>query len=136
MPLRSAPINPHWVLEGSPNARNCELSRSADGASTTFLWDCSPGKFRWRYDVDETIHILQGRVIIDEGDGLPLALGPGDVVFFPAGAAVTWTIEEHLRKLAFFRCAVPGPVALAVRILRRGRYFIRLGRSMLRLSSR
>ena len=42
-------------------------------------------------------------------------LGPGDVVFFPAGAVVHWTVETHVRKLAFFRRQLPKPLALLSR---------------------
>lgn len=37
----------------------------------TLVWDCTPGKFMWHYDQDETVHILEGRVVLDEGIGAP-----------------------------------------------------------------
>ncbi len=111
MNLRPAPINPDWVIDGSPTARNLELSRSPDGLARTVLWDCTPGRFQWIYDIDETIHILEGSVMLDDGVAGPRRYGPGDVVFFPAGAIVQWTVEIHVRKLAFFRRGLPAPIA-------------------------
>jgi uncharacterized cupin superfamily protein len=112
--LKPAPINPYWILGGSPQARNSELTRSSDGRAMTLLWDCTPGTFIWHYDEDETVHILEGRLVLDDGVGLPKRFGPGDVVFFPAGAAVKWHVEEHVRKLAFFHRPLPKFVSLAM----------------------
>ena len=123
--LRPAPINPDWILEGNPFARNSELSRSRDGTATTLIWDCTPGKFEWHYNTDETIHILQGSIVLDDGNGPPRRLGPGDVVFFPAGAVVKWHVEQHVRKLAFFRRTLPAPIAFAMRSIRRARRLLR-----------
>jgi len=123
--LKPAPINPDWILEGSPTARNAQLASSGDRQSRTLVWDCSAGKFMWRYDEDETIHILKGLVVLDDGVGTPRELGPGDVVFFPAGAVVKWHVKEHVRKLAFFRRALPRPIILALGAMRRLRRLAR-----------
>ncbi len=113
--LKPAPIQPDWILEGNPVARNAQLARSADRSSCTLIWDCTPGKFVWHYDIDETIHVLEGSIVLDDGVAPARRLGPGDVVFFPAGAVVNWTVETHVRKLAFFRRQLPMPVAIVVR---------------------
>ena len=117
--LQPAPINPDWVRSGTPIARNRLLSRSEDTTACTLVWDCTPGEFEWRYDVDETIHILFGRVVLDDGTQAPRRLGPGDVVFFPAGARVYWKVEEHVRKLAFFRRTLPRPLTALIGLYRR-----------------
>ena len=117
--LRPAPINPDWVIDGEPMARNAELFRSKDGLACTLVWDCTPGRFRWIYDIEETIHVLEGSIVLDDGDAPPRRYGPGDVVFFPAGACVQWTVETHVRKLAFFRRPLPKPLALASATVRR-----------------
>ena len=115
--LAPSPINKDWILEGSPEARSAILSRSEDQTACTVMWSCTPGKFRWIYDFDETIHFLEGSVIIDDGAG-PRRLGPGDVVFFPAGTSAVWTVESAVRKLAFCRKALPAPLGAAVNMLR------------------
>ncbi len=123
--LQSSPINRDWIHEGNPVARNAILSRSHDGTATTLVWDCTPGKFEWHYDTDETIHILEGTVVLDDGNAPPRRLGPGDVVFFPAGAVVRWSVETHVRKLAFFRRTLPKPVAMVTRAISRTRSLMR-----------
>lgn len=114
--LSSAPIRADWVLEGQPTARNTVLARSADRTAMTMLWDCTAGAFRWVYDQDETIHIIEGGVSLTLDDGRVEVLGPGDVVFFPAGTAATWRVDAYVRKLAVFRESVPQPMALLVRL--------------------
>jgi uncharacterized protein len=126
--LKPAPINPNWILEGSPHARNSELTRSSDGRAMTLLWDCTPGKFIWHYNEDETIYILKGRLVLDDGFGPPKQFGPGDVVLFPAGAAVKWHVEEHVRKLAFLHRPIPKYVGLAMNAIGRT---IRLARRLI-----
>ena len=115
--LMPSPINGDWVLEGAPEARSAILSRSADQTACTIMWSCTAGKFRWIYDFDETIHFLEGSVVIDDGEG-PRRVGPGDVVFFPAGTSAVWTVETYVRKLAFCRKALPAPIGAAVKMLR------------------
>ncbi len=114
--LSSAPIRPDWVMQGTPQARNTVLARSADRTAMTMLWDCTAGVFRWVYDQDETIHIIEGGVTITLDDGRVEVLGPGDVVFFPAGASATWQVDTYVRKLAVFRESVPQLMAMLVRL--------------------
>ena len=112
--LKSAPIRPEWVLEGRPAARNRVLSKSRDGTAITLLWDCTAGVFNWVYDTDETIHILEGEVLLTDANGTR-RIGAGDVVFFPAGSRATWRVDCYVRKLAFFRYALPRPLALWIK---------------------
>ncbi len=123
--LKPAPINPGWVRAGTPVARNALLSASRDRSACTLVWDCTPGEFDWHYDSDETIHILEGSVVLDDGCAPPRRLGPGDVVLFPQGAVVRWTIETHVRKIAFLRRPLPKPVALMSRAVGKAERVIR-----------
>ena len=116
--LTPRPINPDWILDGNPVARGTELWRSQDGMSCTIVWECTPGQFEWHYDTDETIQVLEGAMVLDDGLGPARRLGPGDVVFFPCGSVVRWTVEEKVRKLAFFRRTLPAPVAALTRLAR------------------
>ena len=114
--LRPAPIEPSWIISGNPVATNAPLSTSADGMSTTVVWECTEGQFEWHYDFDETIHFLEGAVLI-EGDGLPpTRFLPGDVLFFKKGAVARWTVESKVRKLAFCRKTVPALLGLSLRV--------------------
>jgi len=84
--LKPSPIEPSWIIEGNPEARSHRLSVSADGAATTLIWSCTEGKFNWYYDIDETIMILEGSIVL-ESEGLPpKRYGVGDVIFFRGGA--------------------------------------------------
>lgn len=112
--LNPSPIYPDWVLEGKPVARNQVLSRSADGTATTFLWDCTAGRFNWHYDVDETVYIIEGGVVVKDGSGTRI-LSVGDTIFFPAGARAEWYVENYVRKIAFCRTPLPRMLVLAKR---------------------
>ncbi len=125
--LRPAPINPAWILEGAPVAKCVVLSQSKDGAATTVIWECSEGKFNWFYDRDETLHIFEGAVVLDEGLPTERHVGAGDLVFFPAGSRARWHVKSPVRKLAFVRRAMPGPMAAAINILRKVKSLISPG---------
>jgi uncharacterized cupin superfamily protein len=110
--LQACPIRPHWVLEGNPQARSHVLSSSADGTATTVIWDCSAGRFKWNYGVDETIYFIEGSVTIRDQAGVDHQLKAGDTVFFPAGSSAEWTVEKYIRKVAFLRTPLPWQVQL------------------------
>jgi uncharacterized cupin superfamily protein len=102
--LKSAPINPAWIIEGAPAARNCRVAGSSDHSAWTMLWDCTAGKFFWIYKVDETVHVLQGSVTVTV-DGTVKTLRTGDIAFF--------------RKLAFCQKPVPAMLGMPLRLVRR-----------------
>jgi uncharacterized cupin superfamily protein len=105
--LRSAPIPADWVIEGNPQARSRRLSTSPDTTSSTMVWTCTPGKFHWHYNVDETLYILEGEVFVTDSNDEVRRLGPGDVVFFPAGSHSVWRVTKDIRKIAFCRQSMP-----------------------------
>jgi uncharacterized protein len=116
--LRPGALNPDWIISGEPNIRSAILSRSQDGECFTALWECSEGTFRWNYSFDETLHFLEGSVTFDDGSGVPHIAGPGDVVYFPKGASVIWTVHSRVLKLAVCRSVLPAPLAVPIRWLR------------------
>ncbi|HEY8571426.1 cupin domain-containing protein [Phenylobacterium sp.] len=107
--LEPAPIRPEWVMEGQPLARSAELSRSPDGTALTALWDCTAGTFNWFFAGDETVHILEGEVLVSGDDGVR-TLKAGDVALFPAGTWSTWRVPQYVKKVAFCRDPLPKPV--------------------------
>jgi uncharacterized cupin superfamily protein len=129
LPLNSCPIYPTWILEGIPVARNTVLSYSADGNASTLIWDCTAGRFNWFYDVDETIYVLEGGMVIRDvgGGGSARRLSAGDSIFFPKGARAEWTVETYIRKIAFCRTPLPWPLAFAKRVLRFLKRKLRIG---------
>ena len=113
--MHSAPINPDWIIDGTPVARMAELSRSRDGTTVSVAWDCTAGTFRWYFGIDETVHILAGSVAVAGEDGVERQLNPGDVALFHAGSWTTWRVETYVRKLAFCRHAMPAPLGFMLR---------------------
>jgi uncharacterized cupin superfamily protein len=112
--LEDHPINPDWVLEGEPRARISEWAESVDGTTSHWTWDCTAGRFRWYYDVDETIVIVDGSVTLQVDDEPPVLLGVGDAAYFPAGHWVTWCVDSYVRKHAVVRVPVPRTMRYAV----------------------
>jgi uncharacterized cupin superfamily protein len=123
------PIRPEWIIEGAPQARALKLSGSADGTASTYLWDCTAGRFNWFYSFDETFHILEGGVLLVEPSGASRHVGPGDTVFFPDGSQAEWTVERYVKKLAFCRTPLPGSLVSARNALRRVKRLVRGGSS-------
>lgn len=117
--MKPCPVNPAWIVEGAPVARNLILSRSLDGSATALLWDCTHGIFHWHYDVDETVYVLEGSAVICDDHGAERAIRAGDHVLFRAGSHAVWRVENYVRKVAFCRSPVPAPLMLAVRALRK-----------------
>lgn len=73
--------------------------RSEDGAQTyeTGLWRVLgelPEPFHYVFELDETIHVIEGEVVISVDGGPTLELGPGDVASFAAGSSATWRIAR------------------------------------------
>jgi hypothetical protein len=124
--LQSAPIDPSWILSGTPIARNRVLFNSSDASGWTMLWECTAGEFRWQYRVDEIIHFLDGGVIVTDESGVTTVYGPGDVACFRAGTAATWRIDSYVRKLAFCQHQMPAPIGLPMRLWRRAQKAVRL----------
>jgi uncharacterized cupin superfamily protein len=124
--LKSAPINPAWIIEGAPAARNCKVAGSSDHSAWTMLWDCTAGKFLWVYKVDETVHVLEGSVAVTVG-GTVKTLRTGDIAFFPAGCVAHWHVENYVRKLAFCQKPVPAIIGMPLRLVRRALSQLRKG---------
>jgi hypothetical protein len=51
-------------------------------------------RFPYEFELNETIHVLEGRVEIAVEEGPTLDLGAGDVASFPAGARAVWRVYE------------------------------------------
>jgi uncharacterized cupin superfamily protein len=118
--LAPLPIQPSWILQGSPVARYRVISRSSDATARTVIWDCTAGRFNWFYDIDETVYVLEGAASIkDSMTGQSRLVSAGESVLFRAGSQAEWTVDNYIRKVAFFRNPVPGFALLAIRIVRK-----------------
>jgi uncharacterized protein len=117
--LTPAPIPKDWILEGNPVASNRYFSSNADNTARSCIWDCTAGRFNWFYDIDETVCLLEGSVIIkDLQNGISSALKAGDTIFFPAGSRAEWTVESYVRKFAFLRTPPTPAVQFVWRVSR------------------
>ncbi len=117
--LNLQPIDPSWILEGTPVARVKFMSGSSDGLSNTYIWDCTAGRFNWKYSFDETACILEGSVVVKDERGVPHTLKVGDTMFFPAGSNADWTVDAYVRKVAILRYPMSPPLVLIARIYNR-----------------
>jgi uncharacterized cupin superfamily protein len=112
--LVAKPISPDWVLEGTPETRSKELSRSRDRTAYTMVWDCTAGRFNWHYSKDETLVVLDGEAFVTDAGGTERRIGPGDVVYFAAGTSSAWRVPNYILKVAFLRHTMPRPLGLVV----------------------
>lgn len=117
--MADAPIEPSWIIAGEPVARVSLHSRSGDEMASTAVWDCTAGEFRWFFDWDETVIILEGEVHVTAQDGTQRTLRAGEIGYFAGGTWATWRIDSYVRKIAFCRKRFPAPVALAYRLRNR-----------------
>ncbi len=101
--FRAAPLRPEQILDGTPEARTHDIGRSPDRNLSVNLWDCTAGRFRWVFDTDEIIHVLEGTVTITPEGGTARTLVVGDVAYFPSGLVTVWEIPTYLKKLAVHR---------------------------------
>lgn len=106
-PLKPAPIDPSCIEEGTPIASGTTFAESPDRRLSSGLWECTAGKFKVDFPLDEIIHILAGEVIVhEEGDRGVYTLRPGDAAYFPLGLVTHWEVPRFVRK--FFVVRVPG----------------------------
>lgn len=116
--LLPSPINPSWIIEGNPQASSRVLSKSKDGSAWTAVWECTEGKFDWHYDLDETILILEGSIVLESDTSPPIRYGVGDVILFREGTHARWHVEGYVKKLAFLRSVNPALIGFGLRALR------------------
>jgi uncharacterized cupin superfamily protein len=105
--LQPRPIAASCIEEGAPVARCRTLTESPDKRLSSGLWECSAGKFKVIFALDEIVHILEGGVEVrEEGTDAVLKLDPGDAAYFPMGLVTHWNVPRFVKK--FFVVRVPG----------------------------
>jgi uncharacterized cupin superfamily protein len=114
--LKPSPIEPSWIVEGNPVAQSSLISKSPDGLAWTVVWQCSEGKFNWYYDMDESLLILEGSIVLESDTMPPTRYGPGDTIFFRDGVHARWHVEDRVRKLAFCRKTPPAWIGFGLRL--------------------
>ena len=116
--LTDAPINPDWIVSGTPHARAGLHSPSIDGRASTHIWDCTEGSFWWTFGDDETVVILEGQVRVTTERGETRTLGHGDIAYFAGGTRALWEVDGYVRKIAFCRQVIT-PARMLRAMLRR-----------------
>lgn len=122
--LEASPIDPSWIVEGTPDAKCANLVRLGDNWTCVDHWSCTAGKFRWHYAFDETILILEGEALIEDDRGNQYRATPGTTLFFPDGSAANWHVPEYVRKIAFNQKHVPSYFHKALRAFAKVRRMI------------
>ena len=82
---------------------------------SSYIWDCTAGRFNWFYEAEETIYVIAGGVVVRDDAGAARRLSAGDTYFFRAGARAEWHVEDYIRKFALIRTPLPRPLVLAKR---------------------
>jgi uncharacterized cupin superfamily protein len=63
-------------------------------------WESEPGISRWEFlSRGEFIHVIAGRMTVQEDGQEPLELTTGMSAVFPMGWTGIWTVHETLRKV-------------------------------------
>ena len=62
------------------------------------VWRSEPGKWRIAYTEQEYCHLLEGRSIVTDAEGLAVSLVAGDSFVIPRGFIGTWEVVETTTK--------------------------------------
>jgi hypothetical protein len=112
--LQPSPVDPSWIVSGSPTFRANVFERLPHMSTISGLWECTgPAKFVWHYGVDEAIYILEGSAEV-EYLGKKFTLKAGDSTTFISGTQATWVVSDRVKKT--YRIENPGRL---VRMMRR-----------------
>lgn len=68
------------------------------GIASWPIWTKEVSEFPWTYDDAETCYFLEGDVVVTPDGGLPVKMGKGDLVTFPAGMSCVWNIRSDVKK--------------------------------------
>ena len=87
-------------LSGDITVRGQVFFQDEQRKITTGTWECEPGESRWEFVTrGEVIHVLSGRMTVQQ-DGEPaVELSAGSDAVFPVGWKGNWTVHETLRKV-------------------------------------
>lgn len=95
-PYRPAPER---ILAGDPVQRAWNHHSSPDGRFHTGVWEGQPGRWAVQFTETEFCHLLSGRIVVTDADGLARTFQAGDSLVMPAGFHGTWEVLETCRKL-------------------------------------
>lgn len=114
--LAPRPIDPTWIVAGTPQARARALDFGEGRMISAMIWESTAGTFDWRYGSDEVIHVLTGEAELTMADGTIKPIKAGDTVFFPGHQIVRWHIPAYLKKVALNTPEISIPRQIAHRV--------------------
>lgn len=117
--LDPEPINPDWIVRGTPTARSKKLLTNGDWTANVVVWECTPGTFHWHYTRDETIYVLAGEAFISTGMDEQRRFAAGDLGFFPNGLVCNWQITQTFRKFVVQKETMLAPLGLSVKVFKK-----------------
>ncbi|XP_074268455.1 uncharacterized protein LOC141591863 [Silene latifolia] len=97
--------NPRIIVEKLPS----ESRLSELGVKSWPKWACPPGRYKLRYDEQETCYLVKGKVRAyfkkddDDDNGDYVEFGAGDLVIIPKGLACTWDVSLSVDKFYKFQ---------------------------------
>jgi uncharacterized cupin superfamily protein len=128
---RTAPLatRPDWEFEGAQATQVTLLHASGDGAVTTYLWECRPGRLSFSCPREWTIYVARGALQVEDEHGFHNHLSAGSSALFPAGSHAKWLLEQHAQLVVFCRDPLPRLYRLSGWLNRQLRKVARLKRS-------
>ncbi|MCK1590055.1 cupin domain-containing protein [Bradyrhizobium sp. 169] len=72
--------------------------KSPTDATTTGVWECTPGRWRRQVAEAEFSTFLSGRCTFTPDGGQTIAIEPGDSIYFHPNTNGEWNIIETVRK--------------------------------------
>jgi uncharacterized protein len=85
------------LLDGAPARRGRVLMESVDGRVSAGVWECDACRVETVVEGDELLVVIEGRLVIQTGQGQTLELGRGDVALLPDGLCCVLTVPERCR---------------------------------------
>ncbi len=95
------PLPKETIKEGDPNGQVHWLRVSGAGEAPYYagIWTCQPSVFDYRFELNESLHVLEGHVVVSQEGGPTIDMRPGDVVSFPKGAMTRWAVKAPFKKV-------------------------------------
>ena len=86
------------LSEHNPRRETCNFY--AAGGVSAGIWSCEPGRWRIAFagHKHEYFHVLEGRLAIEDEQGLRREFGPGEAGLIPAGFRGVFQVLEPVRK--------------------------------------
>lgn len=96
----SAAPEPQILIGPTPQCRALNLFDDAVTELRIGLWDSTPYARHGRpHKLHELMHLLEGRVTLQDNEGGEVTVNTGDTVFVAKGAPCAWTSTVYVRKV-------------------------------------